>query len=41
MVIYFERIVGNPNFSDHYKKAGYNMDIMHIMDIMRQSKCLV
>ena len=43
MVIYkFKRIVGTPTFSDqfkkiikHYKKVGYNMDIM------RQSACLV
>ena len=42
-VVYkFKRIVGNPNFSDQFKKivkryirVGYNLDIM------RQSACLV
>ena len=42
LIYKFKRIVGKPNFSDHFKKiviryirVGYNLDIM------RQSACLV
>ena len=35
LVYKFKKIIGNPNFSDLFKRAGY------ILDIMRQTVCLV
>ena len=42
LVYKFKQIVGKPNFSDQFKKiVKRNMRVGYILDIMRQSECLV
>ena len=42
LVYKFKRIVGKPNFSDHFKNIIKRyIEVDYVLDVMRQSACLV
>ena len=41
LVYKFKKIIGNPNFSDLFKRVNRFKRAMNTLDIMRQSACLV